>query len=288
VSSAPDATTPLDDEAASVPGPLPDEAAAGDAAAPLTAAGTAEHLLDATCPFLRSVDGTWRSRRPARDHRCWAEAPPAGIASEMQVRLCLSAAHPDCDRYRAAVDRRAAELARDHITPERVAGRFGVGVQPIPLSVEAAPATARVRVIDRPPERRPVLLVAGVAVVALLAIVVLFVATRPNSPSGPAVAVASPSPSVVHTPAPTVAPSQVETPQPTPSPAASTPTPVATPPIARRYKVKAGDTLASIAAKFHVTKAQIRAVNDLARPAVLTVGQVINIPFPAAASPGPS
>ena len=49
--------------------------------------------------------------------------------------------------------------------------------------------------------------------------------------------------------------------------------------------MKAGDTLGSIARKFGVTKAQLRAVNDLGNPPVLTLGQIINIPFPA---PSPS
>ena len=52
--------------------------------------------------------------------------------------------------------------------------------------------------------------------------------------------------------------------------------------IARTYHVKPGDTLGSIAAKFHVSKARLRAVNGLGTPAGLKAGQLLKIPVPEA------
>jgi LysM repeat protein len=52
------------------------------------------------------------------------------------------------------------------------------------------------------------------------------------------------------------------------------------------YVVKPGDTFSSIARKFHLTRAQLLAANpQITNPNSITIGQRINIPVPASASP---
>ena len=269
----------------------PSSAAAGsdDAGHPAVTTGDPASLLDAACPYLRSADGTWRSSRPHRDHRCWGQSPPGQLAAATQSGLCLTEAHLSCEIYGAAIARRADDLARDHIAPERVAGRFGAVVQPVPLTLDAPPE-GRAQALGLGERPLRVLGVAGVTIVLVLILAATVLNGR-GPAATPIIAVASP------TPAPTLRSVSPVTPAPSRAPASATPaatappTPVPspTPGIARTYRVKAGDTLGSIARKFGVTKAQLRAVNDLGNPPVLTLGQIINIPFPAPSpSPVPS
>lgn len=247
------------------------------------------------CPYLRSTDGSWRSGRPTRDHRCWAKSPPASLSASRQQRLCLVREHESCDIYAAAVHRRERELARDHIAPDRLPGRFGVQVQPIPLAVNggsAAEGTGSASVTGVG-GRPAALLLAGVAAVVVIALVIVVALAGGHvAPSAPPIAAATvtprptptAAPTLPPTPSPTIARTPISTIVPT---AAATPAIAPTPAIARTYRVKSGDTLGSIAAKFGVTKAQLRAVNNLPTPAALRVGQVINIPYPGP-SPSPS
>ncbi len=46
----------------------------------------------------------------------------------------------------------------------------------------------------------------------------------------------------------------------------------------RRYKVKPGDTMSSIAARYGTTVKKLAALNKIADPRVLKVGQVLLIP----------
>jgi LysM repeat protein len=72
----------------------------------------------------------------------------------------------------------------------------------------------------------------------------------------------------VPTAAPTAAPSIRPTATPTVS---ATPRP-------KTYKVRSGDTMSAIAARFGTTIAEIAALNNIANPSLIRVGQVLRIP----------
>src|SRR3954469_8155947 len=77
----------------------------------------------AGCPFLLSEAGGWRLDTPSRDHRCAAFSPPAPLAPEKQLRLCLTDTHVTCATYLASVAAREARLGAP--PPER-ATRWGL------------------------------------------------------------------------------------------------------------------------------------------------------------------
>lgn len=90
------------------------------------------------------------------------------------------------------------------------------------------------------------------------------VATGSVAPSnGPA---SSPAPSGSATP-PTTAPTAGPTPKPTKSPAA-----------ARTYRVRSGDTLSAIAARFKTTVAILMRLNKITDPGTLRIGQILKLP----------
>jgi LysM repeat protein len=274
---------PNDPAGATLPAPGGSDQADGPSIPlPQMPPGTA--ALDVVCPYLRSADGTWRSTRPQREHRCWAQAPPAPLSTLTQSQLCLTTAHPRCTIYGAALQRRSDELARDRIAPERLSGaRFGALVQPVPLTMD--PTAER---LLPSPSTRPMRLV-GTLLVGLLAVAVLaggiYVVASQFAAAPPVTGLASPTPnaSIPAAPEPSstttaAAPTNASTPLASPAaspPPALTPTP---PAIVRTYRVRAGDTLRSIARRFGVTRAAIRAINHLGAPPVLTPGQLINIP----------
>jgi LysM repeat protein len=58
-----------------------------------------------------------------------------------------------------------------------------------------------------------------------------------------------------------------------------TPKPTAEPPTATRsYRVRSGDTLSSIAARYKTTVAVLAALNKISDPRLIRVGQVLRIP----------
>lgn len=61
----------------------------------------------------------------------------------------------------------------------------------------------------------------------------------------------------------------------TPTPPPATPTPA---PATRSYRVRAGDTLSAIAARFGVSVAAIEQLNGIKDPRLLQIGQVLKIP----------
>lgn len=129
-----------------------------------------------------------------------------------------------------------------------------------------------------------VILALGVLAVLILPGILAGSPTHTTRPSGSAI-IASGSPlssNVAVTPTPTS--SAPTSPPPSIGPTIE-PTPVASPVT---YKIKAGDTLARVANRFHVTIEQILAANpQITNPDHIQVGQVINIPV-AAATPAPS
>ena len=97
---------------------------------------------------------------------------------------------------------------------------------------------------------------------------------------------ATPTASATSTPTPT--PTSPATQTPTPLPTAS-PTPSADPtPTYSSYKVRSGDTPASIALGFGITAEELMAANNIVDPSALQVGQVLVIPVPATATATPT
>jgi LysM repeat protein len=88
----------------------------------------------------------------------------------------------------------------------------------------------------------------------------------------PAVAGATTAPTPARTPKPSVVTAQ--------STAAAQPTPKPTKTLAatRTYRVKSGDTLSGIAAKYHTTVTALMKLNNITDPRKLRVGQVLKIP----------
>lgn len=248
--------------------------------------------LGATCPYLRSADGTWRSVVPQRGQRCWGQAPPAPLEPQTQERLCSTTAHTGCEIFLAAGQRHRDSLTRDHVAPERLDGRFGVMVRPSTLVLEESVRRVQVPVAvsagRRPRVALALALAGGVVLVAFMA--GLGGSAPLASPTSPPVAFVSPTPAASSTPVetPTPQPSEsvpaptqpVATPVVTPPPATQEPTPGPSPRIRTTYRVKKGDTLDGIAAHFGVTRKQIRAVNDFGNPPHLRYGMLLNIPYP--------
>lgn len=231
-------------------------AVGGDGApgAPSDLVITGEDWLDAICPFLRARDGSWRSASPAREHRCWALEPPAELAVLTQQRLCLVRAHDGCERFRHARELRAAVLARERAGPK--------DAPPVAATAPArrrrrASAADRVRDIAADVLRAPwfpfVAVACGVVVLMMVGVLVLGSRGGPERPSSPV---------------PVRPSASVAVPDPgTPGPDGM-----------RRYRVRADDTLRTIADRFGVSVRQLRQVNDLGDPPRLEVGEVILIP----------
>jgi LysM repeat protein len=238
------------------------------------------------CPYLVADEGTWRSAYAAREHRCGAVTPPAPLAVAKQRQLCLLAAHEGCATYLAA--RAVADDAAPLAPGDDGAALWQASTAP-PLVLEPArrmgalpTATARTGGSA---------LVIGLMVVAFLVLVM----SRLQSPSAASdESGASPAPSLSALVAATSTPEPSPSPTPTDTPTASDEpslegnvaatgdpeTPAADPatPEPTRYKVKSGDTLSSIAARYGVTVKRLQAANDISNPRALKIGQVLVIP----------
>jgi LysM repeat protein len=231
------------------------------------------------CPYLAAVDGGWRSSTVAREHRCGAVSPPAPLAAEKQRRLCLTHDHVICATYDAA--RAARPVAHDRlpVLPRPIArttpvvldhGRIAIGV----------PALHS----DRPVWQA---ILIGILAIAFAAIVLTRVTDGGTSGA---------TTGASHSPGQSVAASAVATGaaasqdvstagpsgalDPTPGSGASAgpsdpgPSAVAT----QTYKVKTGDTLVGIAAKFGTTPKAIATLNGITDPTSLHAGQILKIP----------
>lgn len=221
------------------------------------------------CPFLLADSG-WRSASPVKDHRCLALGTDVPLALEKQKRLCLTAEHRVCPAYTTALGRTepdgdAAPVAAPRRPYPRMApvvldhGRMSVNL----------PAAAR----DRPAGQ---LALGGLMVVAFAAIALARLGD--GGEGGVAVAAATPSPQasvMAVAPSPTPVPS-LELP-PSVAPASATPEPSPSP-VLRTYKVKRGDTLVRIAARFGTTVKALRNLNDIDDPARIPIGAVLKIP----------
>lgn len=258
------------------------------AAAPIpgTPGGPTGLPVHEVCPFLLSADGGWRSITAAREHRCTAVSPPAPLAAEKQRRLCLTPEHATCATYLAAGEARAAghrpiqqrrpvarttPLLLDH-------GRLAV---PIP-SIIATPHIGQGALIA----------LLGLAFAAVL--VARLAAGAGGSPSGVVIPVGSPT-ATPATPDGAAATRATETAEPaaeasadTPAAPTAKPSPTLVPTEGKTpkpdaatpatYKVKKGDTLSGIAAKFGTTVKVLVRLNKIDDASKIRVGQVLKLP----------
>ena len=125
-------------------------------------------------------------------------------------------------------------------------------------------------------------LVAPATVVVVgVALGALVLARGPLAPGTSPAGGDGPSPTAAGTRAPASAAPTAET---SPAPAAvpterPAPTPAATAtPRPTTYKVRSGDNLSAIAARFGTTVAEISALNNIKNPSLIRVGQVLKLP----------
>jgi hypothetical protein len=231
-----------------------------DSAAP-AAPDVAGAALEA-CPHLASVDGPWHADTPSRAHRCalLAEGRPT---LERQRLHCLSAAHVDCPTW-----------IETH-GPGGRPSRPGAFVSTAPVVLEgpgvSLPTEGAVRRLAAP----VTVVVVGAALGALL----LSRGPLAPGPSGAADdgSAATPIASAASaTPAPSAAATSRPTSRPTAPPAASPAASAA--PGPRTYKVKPGDTLGRIAAKFGTSVGELAALNGISNPSLIRVGQILQLP----------
>jgi LysM repeat protein len=243
------------------------------------AEAVAEHATPRGCPFLLAESGGWRMDLPSRDHRCAAFVPPAPLSPEKQARLCLTAEHSACPTYLAS---RAARTARLGSTPGDRATRWGLART---TTVIEDPGGLRSWLLGAALDRRrwpaipAVLLVTALATLAVSGFgadapssaVATASAKAPTTPPSTRAASATPG---VATAAPTSAPAS-QTAAPT---AAPTPAPTTAGPTFQTHRVRSGDTLSAIAARYDTTVAAIVNLNDLNNANNLRVGQELLIP----------
>lgn len=213
-----------------------------------------------------------------RDQRCSAVEPAVVLAPAKQRELCVVAAHRTCATYLAAQERSHAS----HTGSARARARDA--------DATLWPAT-RSTLLVLEPERTLLglsrsrtraggqIVLIGLMVVAFLALIVA--RTAPSSPTGgaasaSAIALGTPSP----TTQPTVRPSATAAPSASPQ-ASATARPATSSTPGRnggRYRVKSGDTLLTIAAKFGTTIKVLKRLNDITDPRVIHPGQVLIVP----------
>ncbi len=250
---------------------------------------TMSRALPTLCPYLATVDGTWRSSTAVREHRCVAATPAVPLALEKQRRLCLVAEHVTCATYGAAVVARPPP-----------ASRTDSGLRPIARTTPVILDHGRFRLrlpafaLDRIPGQG---LLVGLLALAFVAILIarptgngggapgaggLPASPVPGSTTAPAsVAAASAAPASQATPSqvPVVTARPITSPAPGASAAPTAPTASPAPAVSgRTYKVRSGDTLSSIAVRFKTTVKVLVDLNSIADPSKLKVGQVLRLP----------
>jgi hypothetical protein len=223
------------------------------------------------CPYLAAADGGWRSSTAAREHRCGAVTPPAQLAAEKQRRLCLTADHVTCATYEAA--RAARPLAHG---PAATLPRPLARTTPLVLDHGRIAVAIPALRSDRSTSQALLIVLLAIAFIAIL----FARLTGGNDLAG---ATASTTPRATaaagtggKSAAPTSRPSATPVASAGASGAPATPRPSA--PASRTYKVKSGDTLIGIAAKYGTTPKAIAKLNGIAVSANLHVGQVLKIP----------
>ncbi len=231
-----------------------------DPAATPTAQPAAAAL--AACPHLFSVDGPWHAAAPSRAHRCQllAEGRPT---LDRQREHCLGAAHVSCPTW---LERHGAD------GPLSRPGPFVV-MAPVVLEGPGIglPSQASARQFVAP----ATVVVVGAALGALV------LARGPLAPgsSGAGDGRASPTPAASSA-AVTAGPASTAAASASPAPSAAPgPTPTARPTSRpRTYKVRPGDNLTAIAARFGTTVAVLKTLNNITNPSLIRTGQVLKLP----------
>lgn len=215
----------------------------------------------AACPHLRSVDGPWHAATPSRAHRCalLAQGRPT---LDRQRSHCLVAEHVSCPTWLDAHGPSPAEAPPGPFvrTSPVVLEGPGVGLPPAPSA------------------RRLIAPITGVVVALALGALLLsrgpFAPGSPGAAGGPSASPGATASAIVATPS--AAPTAAATAAPTARPSAKPkPTPTARP---TTYRVQPGDNLSSIAARFGTTVKKLSALNNLANPSLIRVGQVLKLP----------
>ena len=250
----------------------------------------------AVCPLLVSDDAAWRSAYASRDHRCWAVRPPAPLALAKQRQLCLTSEHARCTTYVAAHGGPKDEGHPAAADPGTADSLLWPAVRSTPLALE--PSRGRTGALPLASGRAGgQALLVGLMVLAFLVLVIARTSgpsqSGPSSPGASGVIgvspSASPTPSVIPTAMPSGSPSATPSAIPSGSPvpasqpppsasAAARPSPTPGASVVRRYTVKSGDTLSSIAARFGVTVTAIATANGITDRRLIRVGQVLVIP----------
>ena len=230
------------------------------------------------CPLLGILgDPRTRFRFAVTSHRCYAAAKPAPIELGHQGMLCLSAAYPECGRFRAA--QAAGRVEAPILRP--VAGGY---VGPAELLRPAASVTATPLRVEQRSRRRRIIaravrLLVLAAVLAVLGLVGGNIAggwlKNDGPPAGP-----GPSTTAGVTAAPAATPTDASTSQPTPEPTASQARTPAAAPTSQIHVVVRGENLILIAARYGVTIEAIQEANQIADPSLIQVGQRLVIPPP--------
>jgi LysM repeat protein len=230
------------------------------------------------CPYLATIDGNWRSSSPTREHRCVAVTPPVPLAVDKQRRLCLVADHEQCSTYGAAIAARPP-FALGASTRGRMVARTTPVVLDQTRFDLRLPALRSDRVSGQG-------LLVGLLALAFVAIVIARPAgdggTASRTPAPTTAAVASPAahPSPPASAAPVVTARPARSAQPAPSVQPTSPPASAGPSASSgaTYKVKRGDTLSAIAARFGTTVKVLAALNNISDPSRIHVGQVLQLP----------
>jgi LysM repeat protein len=242
------------------------------------------------CPYLLAEDGAWRSSSPARDHRCTAVVPPAPLTAEKQRRLCLVADHRSCATFQAATG--AGEVGAISATAVHRTGRpTRAMARTTPLVLDHGRIALGIPALRGQGRGIGQGAIVGLMAVAFVLLVLPRLATGNGSPApsdGRLAGAGQGSPS--HAPAtkhpaasastPTAAPSHTLVPtevQPTAKPT-KTPAPTVAPVVVpATYKVRSGDTLSGIAARFQTTVRALVRLNGIKDPGHLRVGQELRL-----------
>jgi len=238
------------------------------------------------CPFLVGGDGSWRSAYASRAHQCGAVQPPATLAIAKQQQLCLGSAHATCATFVAA------DALRDRSSTTALNAGLWPSTRPTVVTLE--PVRGGLAGMASAPTRSGgQALLIGLMVLAFLVVVIARTSTPASDgaggpgpsvlmpgaspagggpwPSSGAGASDGPGPSLVQSPAP----GGSSTPGAGPAASASA-SPGAT--GDKTYRVKAGDTLSSIAARFGTTVRAIKKANRITGSSVIRPGQALVIP----------
>lgn len=239
-------------------------------------------IVPSLCPYLATPEGTWRSAVPVPEHRCTAVSPPVQLAPEKQRRLCLTESHAGCSTFGAA-------MAARGVPTERPSGHLRPVARTTPVVLDRGRFDLRIPVIhaDRVGGQAILVGLLGVAFVAVLL-------ARPASdgatiPGGPGSSITTSTDAAAAPPTEPAAetdPSGAAATPPVPSPSAgSVASPGASPAASAApstsgatYKVKSGDTLSAIAARFGTTTRVLVQLNGIADPSRIRIGQIIKLP----------